>query len=71
MISDLAVQLIKHSAKQQETSVPLEKVKKAREEIASSLNGLDEWDYAEKVAKFYIERDLRILDELIKESEVS
>jgi DNA-directed RNA polymerase subunit F len=47
-------------------AIPLDKVKEAREEIASSLNGLDEWDYAEKVAKFYIERDLRILDELIE-----
>lgn len=50
-------------------AIPLDKIKKAREKIASSLNGLDTQDYAEKVAKFYIERDLRILDELIEESE--
>lgn len=50
-------------------AVPIDKVKQAREKIAGSLNGLDEEDYAEKVAKFYIERDLRILDKLIAESE--
>lgn len=44
----------------------LKKIKQAREEIASNLIGLDEWDYAEKVAKFYIEQDLRILDKLIE-----
>lgn len=47
-------------------AIPLDKVRQAREKIASSLNGLDTQDYAEKVAKFYIERDLRILDELIE-----
>lgn len=47
-------------------AIRLDKIKKAREKIASSLNGLCEDDYAEKVAKFYIERDLRILDSLIE-----
>lgn len=47
-------------------AIRLDKIKQAREQIASSLNGLYEDDYAEKVAKFYIERDLRILDKLIE-----
>ena len=50
-------------------AIPLDKIKKAREKIASSLDGLDEHEYVEKVAKFYIERDLRILDELIESEE--
>lgn len=58
----------KHPGRQVK-SVSLDKVKQAREEIASSLNGLDEWNYADKAAKFYIERDLRILDKLIAEEE--
>lgn len=45
-------------------AVPLDKVKQAREEIASNLNGIGDRD-----AKFYIERDLQILDKLIAESE--
>lgn len=51
-------------------AISIDKIKKAREKIASSLNGLDEDEYAEKVAKFYIERDLRILDELIESEEL-
>ena len=48
----------------QTKSVSLDRVKQAREKIASSLNGIGDRD-----AKFYIERDLRILDELIAEEE--